>query len=785
MIVINRHGQKEEIKFDKVLDRVKGLSTGLSVDPAVLTQKVIAGVYDGIKTEQIDSLLSGTAAVMALDNFDYGILASRIAISSLHKETSESFTEVMSDLYKEGYLSGVFIKDVQALGSEYLNTIIDYEKDYLFDYFGFKTLEKSYLLKLHGYPVERPQHLFLRVSIGIYGQDKENIKKLYNYMSEGFYTHATPTLFNAGTKHSQLSSCFLVAMQDDSIEGIYDTKKDCALISKSAGGIGIHIHNIRATGTAIKGTNGTSNGIVPMLKTFESDMWYVDQGGGKRKGSMAVYLEPWHADVEDFLLLRRKKATNYEKVESEKVERRRTHDLNLALWIPDLFMKRLEEDKEWSLFCPTKAGILADLHGKEFEKKYEELEASGVATKKIKTRDLWNMILESQADNGEPYILFKDHCNNKSNQKNLGTIKSSNLCAEVVEYSDKDQTAVCNLASICLPKFVSVKNGNTVFDYDKLGEVVKFAVRSLNKVIDKNYYPTTRTKKSNDLHRPIALGIQGLNDVFMMFKAGFDSELAASLNKKIFSTMYYYAVLSSMDLAKTEGAYSTFKGSPASLGLLQFDLWGIKPETSVITNQMWNDLKEEVKQKGLRNSLLIALMPTASTSNIFGNFESFDPIQSNVFKRNVLSGEFPIINKHLVKILKELNLYNRSILQKIIVNDGSIQRIDEIPEAVKAIFKTAFEISMRTVIDLAADRGAYVCQSQSMNLFYDKPNFGKFSSALMHAWKKGLKTGSYYIRTKPAIQAQKITIDYDVMVKQKEAVACSLTNPETCEVCSS
>jgi ribonucleoside-diphosphate reductase alpha chain len=769
MYVVKRNGKKEEVRFDKILQRVKAFTSDLIVEPVSVSQKVVAGLHEGITTKAIDNLLAETASVLASEHPDYAKLAARIAVSSLHKETT-TFYQTMKMLYKEGYISDDFIQVVKQNGTV-IESAIKYDRDFDFDYFGYKTLEKSYLLKINGKIVERPQHLFMRVAIGVCGSDLDKVFELYDLMSQGYYTHATPTLFNAGTKRPQMSSCFLISMEDDSIDGIYNTLKECALISKHAGGIGLHVHNVRAQGSHIKGTNGTSNGIIPMLKVFNETARYVDQGGGKRKGSIAIYIEPWHADIEAFLDL--KKNTGKEEF--------RARDLFLALWVPDLFMKRVEADQDWSLMCPNECPDLSDSVGDAFEKLYTKYEKEGKVRKTIKAREIMMRIMESLSETGVPYILFKDAANLKSNQQNIGVIKSSNLCTEILEVSTPEETAVCNLASICLPKFIVEKKGKKYFDFDKLIEVVKVSTRNLNFVIDKNFYPTEKTKRSNMRHRPIGIGVQGLADVFYALGYAYDSQEAKELNKEIFEAMYFGACTSSMELAKEHGAYETFQGSPASQGKLQFDLWGVNPSEKYD----WNSLKEEIKQHGMRNSLLIAPMPTASTSQIFGNTEAFEPVTSNIYKRQTLAGEFIVVNKYLVRDLQKLNLWNGVIRDKIISENGSVQNIPEIPANVKEVYKTVWEMSQKVIIDLAADRGPFICQSQSMNLYFAKPNFGAMNSALFYGWKKGLKTGSYYTRSRPAVDAVKVTTKIEEKVQQAEALVCSLENPEACEACGS
>jgi ribonucleoside-diphosphate reductase alpha subunit len=782
MNVIKRNGKKEAVHFDKITSRVMKLSYGLSLkqdDIIEIAKKVIAGIYNNVTTTELDNLAAETAASFTTRHPDFALLAARITVSNLHKNTKKSFSETAELLYnyidpKTGQLAPLLAEDVYNVIKENADTLdaaIIYERDYHFDFFGFKTLEKSYLLRLEGKIAERPQHLFMRVALGIHKADIEAAIETYNLMSEKWFIHATPTLFNAGTPKPQMSSCFLLSMKDDSINGIYDTLKDCALISQSAGGIGINIHNIRATGSYIKGTNGTSNGIIPMLRVFNDTARYVDQGGGKRKGAFAAYLEPWHADVFEFLDLRK----NHGK------EEMRARDLFLALWICDLFMKRVEADGEWSLFCPNEAQDLHTTHGEEFEKLYTQYEKEGKARKTIPARDLWNAILESQIETGTPYILYKDAANNKSNQKNLGTIRCSNLCTEIIEYSDDKETAVCNLASLSLPRFV--EDGK--FNFERLVEVTKIVTRNLNKVIDGNYYPIPETERSNMRHRPIGLGVQGLADVFMMMNLAFDSEMAKLLNRNIFETIYYAAMSASCELAKINGAYETFKGSPLSQGLFQFDLWNETPSD----RYDWAALRKDVIEFGVRNSLLVAPMPTASTSQILGNNECFEPYTSNIYNRRVLSGEFAVVNKHLLKDLVKLGLWNDNMKQRIIAANGSVQNIEEIPAELKDIYKTVWEIKQKHIIDMSADRGAFICQSQSLNLFVEQPNFAKLSSMHFYTWKKGLKTGMYYLRTKAAADAIKFTVDAAVLNQTKDeqqaAIACSLDNPEACEACGS
>ena len=799
MLVIKRDGRRESVKFDKVTARIERLCYGLDlnyVNPINVARKVIDGIHDGVTTVQLDMLAAEQAASMTTTHPDYAILAARIAISNLHKETSKSFSNTMKRLYtyvdpKTGENASLISKEVYESVRKYaaqLDSSIIYDRDYNYDYFGFKTLEKSYLLKLDGKIVERPQHMLMRVAIGIHYNDIDAALETYTLLSEKWFTHATPTLFNAGTPKPQLSSCFLLTMKDDSIDGIYDTLKQCAKISQSAGGIGLSIHSIRATGSYIKGTNGTSNGIIPMLRVFNDTARYVDQGGGKRKGAFAVYLEPWHADVFEFLEMRK----NHGK------EELRGRDLFYALWIPDLFMERVEKNLDWSLFCPNEAPGMADCYGKDFEALYEKYEKEGRARKTVKAQELWYAILESQTETGNPYMLFKDHCNRKSNQKNLGTIKSSNLCTEILEYTAPDEVAVCNLASIALPKYVI----DGKFDHQKLYDVTYVATKNLNRVIDINYYPVEEARKSNMRHRPIGLGVQGLADAFIMLRMPFESEEAKGLNKDIFETIYFAAMTASKDLAKRDGHYETFPGSPISKGIFQFDMWGVTPSSG---RWDWDALKKEVKQYGTRNSLLVAPMPTASTSQILGNNECFEPYTSNIYSRRVLSGDFVVVNKHLLKDLIKLGLWSDKMKNKLIESNGSVQNIPELPQHIKDLYKTVWEIKQKTIMDMAADRGAYICQSQSLNIHIQDSNFGKLTSMHFYAWKKGLKTGMYYLRTKAAVDAIKFTVEKqadtsleavvnkdtvnsmkaDLAEKEKAALACSLDNPESCEACGS
>ncbi|AMR31877.1 ribonucleoside-diphosphate reductase [Mucilaginibacter sp. PAMC 26640] len=751
MFVIKRDGRRESVKFDKITARIEKLCYGFNlVDPIDVAKKVIEGLFDGVTTSELDNLAAETAASLTTKHPDYALLASRIAISNLHKNTTKSFSETMKRMYeyvdkKTGKNAALLADDVFQIirdNAELLDSSIIYDRDFGFDYFGFKTLEKSYLLKIDGKIAERPQHLFMRVSVGIHKEDIDSAIKTYNLMSERWFTHATPTLFNAGTPKPQMSSCFLLTMKDDSIEGIYDTLKQTAKISQSAGGIGLSIHNVRATGSYISGTNGTSNGIIPMLKVFNDTARYVDQGGGKRKGAFAIYLEPWHADIFEFLDLRK----NHGK------EEMRARDLFYALWVSDLFMKRVEANEDWSLFCPHEAPGLADCHSAEFEALYTKYEREGRARKTIKAQELWFAVLDSQVETGTPYLLYKDAANAKSNQQNLGTIKSSNLCTEIIEYTSDKEVAVCNLASLALPRYVI----NGEFDHAKLYEVTYQATLNLNKIIDHNYYPVEEARYSNLRHRPIGLGVQGLADAFILLRLPFESEAAKQLNKEIFETIYFAAMTASKDLAIKDGAYETFKGSPLSQGKFQFDLWNEKPASS---RWDWENLRLDVMNHGVRNSLLVAPMPTASTSQILGNNECFEPYTSNIYTRRVLSGEFVIVNKHLLRDLVNRNLWTPAMKDRIITANGSIQDIAEIPADIKELYKTVWEIKMRNIIDMAADRGAYICQSQSLNLFINSPNASKLTSMHFYAWKKGLKTGMYYLRTQAASQAVKFTVE--------------------------
>lgn len=752
MVVQKRNGKKETVKFDKITARIEKLCYSLDrrfVNAVDVAKKVIEGLYDGVTTTELDNLAAETAASLTVKHPDYALLASRIAVSNLHKNTTKSFSQTMEMLFNctdpaTGKVLPLLADDVWDIikeNAELLDSTIIYDRDYGFDYFGFKTLEKSYLLKLDGKVVERPQHMYMRVAIGIHKTDIEEAIKTYHLMSERWFTHATPTLFNAGTPKPQMSSCFLLTMKDDSIEGIYDTLKQTAKISQSAGGIGLAIHNIRATGSYIGGTNGTSNGIIPMLRVFNDTARYVDQGGGKRKGAFAIYLEPWHADIFEFLDLRK----NHGK------EEMRARDLFYAMWICDLFMKRVEEDGQWSLFCPNEAPGMQDCYGDEFEALYTKYESEGRARKVVKAQELWFAILDAQIETGTPYLLYKDAANNKSNQKNLGTIKSSNLCTEIMEYTSPDEVAVCNLASLALPRFVI----NGAFDHDKLYEVTYQATLNLNKIIDNNYYPVEEARNSNMRHRPIGLGVQGLADAFILLRLPFECDAAKKLNSEIFETIYFAAMTASKDLAIKDGAYETYAGSPVSQGIFQFDMWNVEPSL----RWDWYTLKAQVIKHGVRNSLLVAPMPTASTSQILGNNECFEPYTSNIYVRRVLSGEFVVVNKHLLKDLVELNLWNDDMKTRIISHNGSIQKIDNIPQEIKEVYKTVWEIKQRALIDMAADRGAFICQSQSLNLFVDAPTTSKLTSMHFYGWRKGLKTGMYYLRSKAASQAVQFTVE--------------------------
>jgi ribonucleoside-diphosphate reductase alpha chain len=794
MFVLKRDGRKEAVKFDKITARIQKLCYGFSdlVDPTAVAMKVIEGIYEGVTTSELDNLAAEVSASMTTRHPDYALLASRISVSNLHKDTKKSFSETMKDLCdfvnpKTGKKAPLIADDVIKIikkNAELLDSTIIYDRDFGYDYFGFKTLERSYLLRLNGKIAERPQHMLMRVAIGIHKEDIQSAIETYELMSQKYFTHATPTLFNAGTPKPQMSSCFLLTMKDDSIDGIYDTLKQCAKISQSAGGIGLSIHNVRATGSYIRGTNGTSNGIVPMLRVFNDTARYVDQGGGKRKGSFAIYLEPWHADVFEFLDLRK----NHGK------EEMRARDLFFALWTPDLFMQRVKEDAEWTLMCPNECPGLADTYGKDFEKLYKKYEKAGKGRKTIRARELWEKVVESQVETGTPYMLYKDACNEKSNQKNLGTIRSSNLCTEIIEYTAPDEVAVCNLASIALPMYINEET-NT-FDHEKLYNITRVITKNLNKVIDRNYYPVAEAKNSNMRHRPVGLGVQGLADTFIKLRLPFDSPEAKALNEEIFETIYFAALTSSMETAKEEGAYQTYEGSPISQGLFQHNLWGKKDE-DLSGRWAWGELRTQIKEHGVRNSLLLAPMPTASTSQILGNNECFEPYTSNIYTRRVLSGEFVVVNKHLLLDLVKLGLWNDEMKNEIIKANGSIQAIDSIPENIKAIYKTVWEIKMKDIIDMSADRGHFIDQSQSLNLFIDQPNMGKITSMHFYAWEKGLKTGMYYLRTKAATQAIQFTVQKQAKSQlepvvagkeeytAEEAIACSIDNPDDCIACGS
>jgi ribonucleoside-diphosphate reductase alpha chain len=792
MLVVKRDGRLESVKFDKITARIEKLCYGLNTDyinPVDIAKKVIAGIYDRVTTVALDNLAAEITASMTCAHPDYSILASRIAISNLHKVTSKSFSNTMKRLYtyidpKTGENASLIAKEVYGIIKEHaslFDNTIDYTRDFSYDYFGFKTLERSYLMKLDDKIVERPQHMLMRVAIGIHQENTDAAIETYHLMSEKWFTHATPTLFNSGTPKPQLSSCFLLTMKEDSINGIYDTLKQCAQISQSAGGIGLSIHNIRATGSYIKGTNGVSNGIVPMLRNFDMTARYVDQGGGRRKGSFAIYLEPWHADIFAFLDLKK----NHGK------EELRARDLFYALWIPDLFMQRVENNEAWSLFCPKEAPGLADCYGEAFEKLYHTYEREGRARKTVKAQELWFEILGAQIETGTPYMLYKDAANRKSNQQNLGTIKSSNLCTEIIEYTSPDEVAVCNLASIALPRFI---NEEGLFDHHKLYDVTYQVTKNLNKVIDINYYPVPEARNSNLKHRPIGIGVQGLADTFLRLRMPFDAPEARGLNKDIFETIYFAAMTASKDLAKQNGPYESFAGSPLSKGTFQFDMWGVVPDSG---RWDWEHLRAAVQTHGVRNSLLVAPMPTASTSQILGNNECFEPYTSNIYTRRVLSGEFIVVNKHLLKDLIELELWDDQMKNELILANGSIQHMENISAHIRALYRTVWEIPQKAIIDMAADRGAYICQSQSLNIHIQEPNFGKLTSMHFYAWKKGLKTGMYYLRTKAAADAIKFTvqkkqaqetaapISETVIQQQQESILCAIDDPDDCIACGS
>jgi ribonucleoside-diphosphate reductase alpha chain len=806
MRVIKRSSETEDVSFDKVLNRLKNLSNGLTIDVSEIAQKVCTRIYDGVKTYELDELAAYLCSSMSIEHPDYSILASRIIVSNHHKNTSPSFSETVHILYNNvdnqnnhTPLVSEELYNIVVNNKEKLNTYIDYQRDYLFDYFGFKTLERAYLLRLNKKIIERPQHMWLRVAIGIHGDDIKEVLQTYDLMSKKYFTHATPTLFNAGTNRPQLSSCFLCSINDDSVAGIFDSLKEIALISKYAGGIGLHIHQIRANGSHIRGTNGTSNGIIPMLRVFNNTARYIDQAG-KRLGSIAVYLETWHSDIESFLELKKNHGS----------EEDRCRDLFLALWISDLFMERVKTEGKWSLMCPDKCRGLSDVYGDDFKKLYEQYESEGKYTKQVNAQDLWFKILEAQIEQGVPYILYKDAANRKSNQKNLGTIKSSNLCAEVLIYSSPEETGVCNLASICLPSYIE----DGIFNFEKLHEITKVITKNLNKVIDKNFYPIEKARVSNLKHRPIGIGVQGLADVFIKLRFPFESEDAKQLNKDIFETIYHAAVEASMELSKKRynvinnikninnkildeginnyvnefeknitnpkyiGAYSSFEGSPISQGLFQFDLWNAKPSR----RYDWDKLREDIINYGVRNSLLLSPMPTASTSQIMGFNESFEPFTNNIFQRKTLSGEFIIINKYLINDLINKGLWSKELKDTIILHEGSVQNIPEIDDELKAIYKTAWEIKQRNIIDMSADRGQYICQTQSLNIFMEEPDFQKLSSMHFYGHSKGLKTGSYYLRTRPKAKTQQFTIDPDFAKKKRR---CVEDNGDTCVLCSS
>jgi len=805
MRVIKRNSEMEDVSFDKVLNRLKNLSNGLTIDVSEIAQKVCTRIYDGVKTYELDELAAYLCSSMSIEHPDYSILASRIIVSNHHKNTSPSFSETVHILYKNvdnhdshTPLVSEELYNIVIRNKEKLNTYIDYQRDYLFDYFGFKTLERAYLLRLNKKIIERPQHMWMRVAIGIHGNDIKEVLQTYDLMSKKYFTHATPTLFNAGTNRPQLSSCFLCSINDDSVTGIFDSLKEVALISKYAGGIGLHIHQIRANGSHIRGTNGTSNGIIPMLRVFNNTARYIDQAG-KRLGSIAVYLETWHSDIESFLELKKNHGS----------EEDRCRDLFLALWISDLFMARVKSEGKWSLMCPDKCRGLSDVYGDDFEKLYLQYESEGKYTKQVNAQDLWFKILEAQIEQGVPYILYKDAANRKSNQKNLGTIKSSNLCAEVLIYSSPEETGVCNLASICLPSYVE----EGIFNFEKLHEITKVITKNLNKVIDKNFYPIEKARASNLKHRPIGIGVQGLADVFIKLRFPFESEDAKQLNKDIFETIYHAAVEASMELSKKRfhvindikninnkildedinnyvnefekdiknpkyiGAYSSFEGSPISQGLFQFDLWNAEPGT----RYDWDKLRADIINYGVRNSLLLSPMPTASTSQIMGFNESFEPFTNNIFQRKTLSGEFIIINKYLINDLISKGLWSKELKDTIILHEGSVQNIPEIDDELKAIYKTAWEIKQRNIIDMSADRGQYICQTQSLNIFMEEPDFQKLSSMHFYGHSKGLKTGSYYLRTRPKAKTQQFTIDPDFAKKKRR---CVEDNGDTCVLCS-
>ena len=773
MEVVKRSGRREEVNFEKISARIKKLCYSLDknyIDPISISKKVIQGLFDGVTTTELDNLAAETSASLATQHPDYAKLAARIAVSNLHKNTDKSFSRTMEALYgyidpktgeKAGLIADKYMQIIRD-NADRLDSAIIYDRDFTYDYFGFKTLERSYLLRMNGKVVERPQHLLMRAAIGIHAEDIDAAIETYNFMSEKWFIHATPTLFNAATPKPQLSSCFLLTMTEDSISGIFETLTRCAKISQSAGGIGLSIHNVRAKGSYIKGTGGTSNGIIPMIKVYNDTARYVDQGGGKRKGAFAVYIEPWHADIKDFLDLKK----NHGK------EEMRARDLFYAMWIPDLFMERVEQDAEWSLFCPNEAPGLPDCYGEEFNKLYTKYESEGRARKTVKAREVWGAIMESQIETGTPYILYKDACNEKSNQKNLGTIKSSNLCTEIVEYTAPDEVAVCNLASISLAKFANKET--KTYDFQKLYEVTRVVTRNLNKVIDVNYYPVKEAENSNMRHRPIGIGVQGLADAFLKMGMPFDSAEAKQLNKEIFETIYFASLTESNAIAAEVGPYQTFEGSPASQGILQFDMWNVTP-----TDRWdWADLKTKIKDKGIRNSLLLAPMPTASTSQILGNNECFEPYTSNIYSRRTLSGEYVVVNRHLLEDLIELGLWDNTMKERLMAANGSVQNIPEIPDNIKELYKTAYELKQKALIDMSADRGAYICQSQSLNLFMESPSLAKLTSMHFYAWRQGLKTGMYYLRSKAAVDPIKFTLSADYKnkyAKDKEVMDLEAT----------
>jgi ribonucleoside-diphosphate reductase alpha subunit len=764
MFVVKRNGERQEVHFDKITTRIRKLAWGLDsnhCDPALVAQKVIQGVFPGVTTEQLDQLAAETAAYMSTQHSDYGVLAARISVSNLHKSTLKSFSQTMKRLHenihpKTGDKAPLLADDVAEIvikNAARLDAAVVYDRDFAYDYFGFKTLERSYLLKINDKCAERPQHMLMRVAVGIHKEDIDAAIETYDLMSTRAFTHATPTLYNSGTPRPQMSSCFLLTMKSDSIGGIYDTLTQCARISKYAGGIGLAIHDVRAKGSYVAGTNGTSNGLVPMLRVFDATARYVDQGGGKRKGSFAMYLEPWHADIEEFLEL--KKNTGKDEA--------RARDLFYALWIPDLFMRRVEAGGDWTLFCPNEAKGLADVWGEKFDTLYEQYEKLGKGRRTMKAQDLWFQILTSQIETGTPYMLYKDACNRKSNQQNLGTIHCSNLCTEIVQYTSPDEVAVCNLASINLRYFVDATN--RTFNHKELVRITKVITRNLNKVIDGNFYPVPEAKTSNAKHRPIGIGVQGLADAFLELRYPFESNEAKQLNRDIFESIYFGAMQASMELAKEHGPYESYAGSPVSKGIFQFDMWDQKPNPELGWD--WETLRTQVIEHGVRNSLLLAPMPTASTSQILGNNEAFEPFTSNIYSRRVLAGDFVVVNQHLVKDLIKLNLWTPAIRNQLIADRGSVQNIRAIPDDLKELYKTVWEIKQRAIIDMAADRGAFICQSQSLNLFLAEPTIGKLTSVHFHGWRKGLKTGMYYLRTKPKADAIQFTVDQEQVAKSR------------------